>query len=50
VIGKTLIDRLEAINKVLWFLNKNYPCDCGDSDCPVNYFEAVDIVKIVLGE
>ena len=47
--GKMLIDRLEAINRVLRFLNDNYPCDCGDNECPVNFFEADAIVDIVLG-
>ena len=49
-IGKTLIEKLEAINKVLRFLNDNYPCYCGDFECPINYFEAVAIVDLVLGD
>lgn len=48
--GKMLIEKLEAINRVLGFLNDNYPCDCGDLECPRNYFEAVEIVDLVLGD
>ncbi len=36
-----------AVDAVLKFLNDNYPCDCGDADCPANYFEAEELVSIV---
>lgn len=39
--------RLRAVNATLAFLNDNYPCDCGDSECPTNYFEAEELVSIV---
>lgn len=33
--------------RVQAFMDANYPCDCGDADCPGNYYEAGEIVRIV---
>lgn len=33
--------------KIESFLDANYPCRCGDADCPGNYHEAVIIAEMV---
>jgi len=29
------------------FLNLNYPCSCSDADCPQNYYEAEEMVRMI---
>jgi hypothetical protein len=35
---------LTAVNR---FLDDNYPCRCGDGECPGNYYESIEIVEMV---
>lgn len=41
---------LKKVAKVQAFLDANYPCQCdiGNEECPKNYFEAIEIVNLVL--
>jgi hypothetical protein len=29
------------------FLDANYPCRCGDDECPDNLYEAMELVELV---
>lgn len=37
----------ELVQRITAFLDANYPCRCGDRECPGNYWEAEAIVDIV---
>jgi len=42
----------ETTVKVATFLEKNYPCKCGDNDpdCPGEYYEAQAIVEMIMDD
>lgn len=38
----------ELARKFEAYLNANYPCTCGDAECPGNKYESYDLVEIAL--
>ncbi|BDZ64111.1 hypothetical protein GCM10025877_10490 [Agromyces mangrovi Wang et al. 2018] len=47
VAGQPARYRQLPLERITWFLDRNYPCRCTDPECPGNEYEAITLLEMI---